>query len=249
MGCVVLVVAASIAIPSSLFGHRAFSLRQNNRFAILVLEDTKIVLLYSVLYGRVPAAQIRRNFDRNTDGIISAQEATAGANRLLSRIESGIHMRLDGARLPSKKLTASVLLRGNVGVSAGALELSIEGRWPVRPGRHSLRYKDDTHLAAPGEMHVQLRPGPAIRLLESHAGNWSSGIQTLYTFKGKASAVEDRSISVVFAAKQGRHGARGKGRHRHHRDGSSPWWLLLLFGAIGSMGSVAFAVARSRQIM
>jgi len=244
-----LAAVAFTVLPTKLAGHRAFSLRRNNRYAILVLEDTKIRLLYSVLYGRVPAAQIRRDLDQSTDGLISPEEATAGANRMLAALESGIHLNLNGDPLPPTKLTASILLGGNRGVSTGALELSIEGRWSICPGRHTLRYEDDTYLAAQGETHVQLRPGPAIRILESHAGNWSSGIETLYTFKGPKSKVEDRSITVVFSAKRGMHSRNTKDRpDGPSRGGSHAWWLILLLGAIGAIGSVGLAVARCRQI-
>lgn len=207
-----LTVSALLAgMPGRVRAHRVHAARKNNRYVLMVLQARRVVLAYSILYGRLPSVMVRQAVDRDRDGKLSPGEVSDFLKTQSRRVAGGIRLTRDGRPLGLDFSDGAVNLLGRTGTGPFPLTVELVARFRVGPGTHRLRFEDRTRVRLPGETHVVVEPRPEVRLLESHAGKWSAGVKTRYRFEGDPSAMEDRSITVVFsrAAEKGAGDAGG----------------------------------------
>lgn len=204
-----LAVSALLAgTPGRVGAHRVHAPRKNNRYVLVAIQARRVVLAYSILYGRLPSVIVREAVDRDRNGSLSAREVDEFLKKESRRVAGGIRLMLDGRPRKVTFSDGAVNLVGRTRTGPYPLTVELVARWKVGPGQHRLRFEDKTRLKLPGETHVVVEPRPEVRLLESHAGKWSAGLKTRYTFEGDPSAVEDRSITVVFRHAAGDSGDR-----------------------------------------
>jgi hypothetical protein len=214
----------------------------------MVLQARRVVLAYSILYGRLPSVLVRKAVDRDRDGKLSAGEVSEFLKDQSRRVARGIRVTRDGRPLGVNFSDGAVNLLGRTGTGPFPLTVELVARFDVGPGKHRLRLEDRTRLRLPGETHVVVEPRPEIRLLESHAGKWSAGVKTRYRFEGDPSAMEDRSITVVFSRASG----KGAGRVRAGPPGASSRraghvvLYLIAAGAVSLLG-LAYLWLRMRR--
>lgn len=182
--------------------HPEFAPSTVNRYVKLdLVGPDELRLAYTTMVGAAPAAAWRRAADANANGLLDADETRAIGARVEQAVSAGLILTVDGKRVVPAFEAPNVGLAGNE-VAPSPFSVDLVARVPiVHAAEHVVRFDDATPEPQLGETEVRVEESPMTRLIASHRGPEGTEKETRFLFRGpKFSALEDRSITVVFAA-------------------------------------------------
>jgi hypothetical protein len=246
-----LAAALATALATVLVGtrpsaaHPEFNPVVINRYIKLTLvARDQVRLAYTVMFGAGPAEAERKLADANGDGRVDEAERRALGARLAGQLTSGLALEVDGRPLAPGFAPPEVGLAGDeVGPSPFSIDLIARVSLPPAE-RHTLRFDDQTSVPLLGETEVRVEEGPTTRLIAAHRGRGGVDKETRFLFRGpRFSALEDRSIELVFAAAAADNGSAPAGDGGRRRGA----WIALGVGGLVLAAWALLVAARSRS--
>ncbi len=173
----------------------------NHYIKLDLVGPDELRLAYTTMVGPAPAASWRRAADADANGAIDAAEQRAIGERAKKAVLAGLSLTVDGKPVTPAFDAPDVGLAG-AEVAPSPLSVDLIARIPLAAAAtHTIRIDDATPDPQLGETEVRVAESPTTRLIASHRGPTGDEKQTRFLFRGpKFSALEDRSITVVFAA-------------------------------------------------
>lgn len=210
--------------------HPEFAPSTVNRYVkIDLVGPDELRLAYTTMVGPAPAAAWRRAADGNANGLLDGDETRSIGARVEQAVSAGLTLTVDGARVVPAFDAPNVGLAGNE-VAPSPFSVDLVARVPLaHAAQHVVRVDDATPEPQLGEAEIRVEESPSTRLIASHRGPEGTEKETRFLFRGpKFSALEDRSITIVFAGAAAPQAAPAKPRRRF------PWFVvpLLLAAAI-----------------
>jgi len=204
------VIAPAIALVIGLGGraaaHVAPSASDNNRYLKLTPLGDRVRLAYTVFYGDVPGAELRRAIDTNHDGAIDDAESQAFAGRIAREVAAALDVTVDGAPQP---VVWSEVIAGMGTPRTAAGNFSIDLVAPLclaaPRGAHAIELRDRFELLRPGETEIRFEDSPGVTVDAARVGDDTfPGID--YKIIGPTPALagsgSDRGIELRFTAGQ-----------------------------------------------
>src|SRR4051812_37795481 len=225
------VVCTLLVAVAAADAHPEFAPSTVNRYVkIDLVGPDELRLAYTTMVGPAPAAAWRRAADGNANGLLDAGETQSIGARVEQAAKAGLTLVVDGTRVVPAFDAPQVGLAGNE-VAPSPFSVDLVARVPlVHAAQHTIRIDDTTPEPQLGETEVRIEESPATRIIASHRGYEGTEKETHFLFKGpKFSALEDRSITIVFAAPAAPPPPPPRPRARF------PWFVVpaLFAGAIG----------------
>jgi hypothetical protein len=182
--------------------HPEFAPSTVNRYVkIDLVGPDELRLAYTTMVGPAPAAVWRRAADANANGLLDADETRSIGARVEQAVLAGLSLTVDGTRVVPAFEAPNVGLAGNE-VAPSPFSVDLVARIPLtRAATHTVRLDDATPEPQLGETEVLIAESPSTRLVAAHRGPEGTEKETRFLFRGpKFSALEDRSITIVFRA-------------------------------------------------
>lgn len=195
----VLVLAITFAATPAR-AHVGPSVDDNNRYLKVTPAADRIRIAYTVFFGEVPGAQMRRTVDANRDGRIDDAEARAFGDRLAGEVAAGLELMVDGAAQRVTWTTVAVGM-GAPQTTGGAFSVDMIA-WAclTRPrGEHTLVLRDRFRLPRPGETEVKVEDGLGITVHRARIGRADDPTHA-YRFVGPGGPLTDDGLDLVFTA-------------------------------------------------
>jgi len=193
------VLAITLAASPAL-AHVAPSVDDNNRYLKITPGADRLRLAYTVFFGEVPGAQMRRTVDANHDGTISDAEAQAFGDKLGAEVASSLELTLDGHPLPVAWTTVSVGM-GTPQTAGGAFSVDLVA-WPclasVR-GKHTVALRDRFRIPRPGETELKVEDAPGISIEHARVGAIDDPRYD-YKFAGPGGPLADDGLDLAYTA-------------------------------------------------
>jgi hypothetical protein len=193
-------VALAIAAlaPSRGDAHVAPAIGDNNRYLKLTLLGDRVRLAYTVFYGEVPGAAMRRAIDANHDGAIDDAETQAFGDRVAREIAAAVDLAIDGAHRPIAWSQIVVGL-GTPSATAGAFSIDLVAWLCLAPprGAHTALLRDRFALDRPGETEVKVEDSPGVAIDASRIGGADDEAHD-YKLVGPSGALETFGLDVRF---------------------------------------------------
>jgi len=209
--------------------HPEFAPSTVNRYVkIDLVGPDELRLAYTTMVGPAPAAAWRRAADANANGLLDDAETRAIGARVEQAVSAGLALTVDGKRVVPAFEAPTVGLAGNE-VAPNPFSVDLVARVPLpHAAQHVVRFDDATPEPQLGETEIRVEESPMTKLLASHRGPEGKEKEQRFLFRGpKFSALEDRSVTIVFAAAAGPPKAPEKPRHRF------PWFVIPALTAAG----------------
>lgn len=213
----------------------------NRYIKIDLVGPDELRLAHTTMVGPAPAAAWRKAADGNANGLLDADETRAIGKKVEQAVLVGLSLTVDGKRVVPAFDAPAVGLAGNE-VGPSPFSVDLVARIPLTPaGQHTLRIDDATPEPQLGETEIRVEESPATRIVTSHRGppdGASTEKETRFLFRGqKFSALEDRSITVVFAAAAAPPAPPAKPRRK------IPWFVVPALVAV----AIAFWWSRKKK--
>lgn len=208
MSRVWLVLAITLASTVAA-AHVAPSVDDNNRYLKLTPGADRLRLAYTVFFGEVPGAQMRRTVDADHDGTISDAEAQAFATKLGAEVAGALELTVDGHTQPVTWTTVAAGL-GSPRTAGGAFSVDLVA-WPCLAtvgGKHTVTLRDRFRIPRPGETEVKVEDAPGITVDHARVGVADDPGYD-YKFAGPGGPLSDDGLDLAFTA--GDHAPRTAG--------------------------------------
>jgi hypothetical protein len=195
-------IACSFLAGTAAEAHPEFAPSTVNRYLKLdLVAPDELRLAYTTMVGPAPAAAWRRAADADADGKLSAAEQRALGERAQKAVLAGLSLTVDGKAVTPAFDAPTVGVAGDE-VAPSPFSVDLVARVPLAgAGPHTVRLDDATPEPQLGETEVRVEESPATRLIAAHRGPSGDEKELRFLFRGqKFSALEDRSITVVFGA-------------------------------------------------
>jgi len=182
--------------------HVAPSVDDNNRYLKLTPAADRVRLAYTVFYGEVPGAQLRRTLDADHDGRIDDAEANAFGERVAGEVADALELAIDGRNYRVSWTTVSVGL-GTPVTAGGAFSVDLIA-WACLPsvrGTHAVTLRDRFRLPRPGETEVKIDDGLGITIHRARIGRIEDPARD-YRFVGPGGPLADEGLDVSFTASE-----------------------------------------------
>jgi hypothetical protein len=180
--------------------HVAPSIDDNNRYLKLTPLGDRVRLAYTVFYGEVPGAGMRRTIDANRDGAIDDAESQVFGDRLATEIAAALEVTVDGARQPVA-WSQVVVGMGTPQTAAGTFSIDLVAWLCLRSprGTHAVQLRDRLRLARPGETEVKIEDSPGVTIERARIG---AADDPSYDYKlvGSGGALADDGLDLRFTA-------------------------------------------------
>ena len=225
----VVVVVLGLAAPRVLAHPQHTAV--GDRYVKLVAEGGGLRVVYSLSYGPIGAAAVRRSMDADHDGRLTPAESAAGARALGDRIAREGHLRVDGTATPLVWATPFVAPnRGAVDTSPLTIELS--ANVVLGGGETTVSFEDVPALDGVERSDYAFEARMPAELLASGQGDEPTGKERLVSFLDRrAQGRRVVSMRVRLPATSGTWGWLGAG---------------LAFG-VGLVGLLGWKLARGRR--
>lgn len=232
----VTLVAVLAAAPAG--AHVAPSVDDNNRYLKLTPLGDRVRLAYTVFYGEVPGAGMRRTIDANHDGTIDDAESQAFGVRLAGEIAAALEITVDGARQPVA-WSQVVVGMGTPQTVAGTFSIDLVAWLCLGSprGPHAVQLRDRLVLARPGETEVKVEDSPGVTIERARIG---AADDPSYDYKlvGPGGALADDGLDLRFTA-----GATSVVTADATCQGAAPRRALPPGGVVGVAAVTAFVLA------
>ena len=166
-----LLLAAGLA-PRGAAAHVAPTVGDNNRYLKLTPLADRVRLAYTVFYGEVPGAELRKVIDANHDGAIDDAESQAFGARIADQLAGALELTVDGARRPVT-WSQVVVGMGTPSATAGTFSIDLVAAICVTPprGAHAIELRDRFELAHPGETEIRFEDSPGVTIDAARVGD------------------------------------------------------------------------------
>jgi len=194
----VAVIAAGTATRAG--AHVAPSVDGNNRYLKLTPLGDRVRLAYTVFYGEVPGAILRKTIDTDHDGTIDDAESQAFGAALAAEIAAALEVTVDGARQPVA-WSQVVVGMGTPEVAAGTFSVDLVA-WlclAAPRGPHQVRLHDRFRLAQGGETEVKVEDSPGVTIDHARMGA-DDDLGYDYKIIGPGGPLEDDGLDLQFTA-------------------------------------------------
>ena len=213
-------LAALALAARAALAHSPPSERTTDRYLKVTPMGDRVRLAYTVVFGQVQGAAMRRQLDRDHDGRISQAEAEALGDQLDKDVATGLHLALDGHELRWDWARVDVGL-GTDRVAAGALSVDLIAWLCTGGGRgHTLLVRDDVRLAELGLTELTIDVGPGVTVGKAVLGgdplgdtvaSWTgaggplaTGLELPYTVDARAARPRDGRCAADATGGSGR---------------------------------------------
>jgi hypothetical protein len=161
---------AGLARPAA--AHVAPSVGDNNRYLKLTPLGDRVRLAYTVFYGEVPGAELRRAIDANHDGAIDDTESQAFGGRIADELAAALELTVDGARRPVT-WSQVVVGMGTPRTAGGTFSIDLVASICLTPprGPHAIELRDRFQLAHPGETEIRFEDSPGVTIDHARVGD------------------------------------------------------------------------------
>lgn len=161
---------AGLARPTA--AHVAPSVGDNNRYLKLTPLGDRVRLAYTVFYGEVPGAELRRAIDANHDGAIDDAESQAFGGRIAGELAAALELTVDGARRPVT-WSQVVVGMGTPRTAGGTFSIDLVAAICLTPprGPHAIELRDRFQLAHPGETEIRFEDSPGVTTDRARVGD------------------------------------------------------------------------------
>jgi hypothetical protein len=195
----VLVLAIVLAAGRAT-AHVAPAVGDNNRYLKLTPLGDRVRLAYTVFYGEVPGAAMRRAIDANHDGAIDDAESQAFGGRIAREVAAALDVTIDGARRPVA-WTQVVVGLGTPQTAAGAFSIDLVAWICLAPprGKHAVVLRDDFRLERPGETEVKVEDSPGVTINATRIGGAEDEAND-YKLVGPSGALATDGLDLQFTA-------------------------------------------------
>jgi len=165
-----LAALAGLVRPAA--AHVAPSVGDNNRYLKLTPLGDRVRLAYTVFYGEVPGAELRKAIDANHDGAIDDAESQAFGARIADQLAAALDLTVDGARRPVT-WSQVVVGMGTPSAAAGTFSIYLVAAICVTPprGAHAVELRDRFELAHPGETEIRFEDSPGVAIDRARVGD------------------------------------------------------------------------------
>ena len=183
--------------------HVTPSVDDNNRYLKLTPLGDGVRLAYTVFYGEVPGAGMRRTIDRNHDGTIDDAESQAFGDQLARELAAALEITVDGARQPVV-WSQVVVGMGTPQAAAGTFSIDLVA-WlclGTPRGPHTVALRDRFVLARPGETEVKVEDSPGVTITRARIGGADDPSYD-YKLVGPGGALADDGLDLRFTAGDG----------------------------------------------
>lgn len=243
----VMALALLVAGARPAVAHVAPSVDDNNRYWKLTPMGDRVRLAYTILFGEVPGAAMRRSIDANRDGAISDGEADAFGKKLAAEVRSQLEVSVDGA--PQQLAWAQVVVgMGTPKVVAGTFSVDLVAYLCLETagGRHQIRLFDRFAIARPGETELKVEDIPGIQIERAKIGDATDPAYQ-FRFVGPGGPLADDGLELVFvaSAKAPVGGDGGCAVRAPKRD--LPSGIVIGVAALIGCGLAALVVVRQRR--
>jgi hypothetical protein len=183
-----------------LSGHVAPAIDDNNRYVKLTPLGDRVRLAYTVFFGEIPGAALRRTLDANHDGTIDEGEARAFGNRTAGEVARQIIFAVDGTPTAVTWSSVDVGL-GTPDVDAGAFSVDlVTFACLASPrGKHRITLRDRFELEHPGETEVRVEDSPGVTVSRAHVGPETDPAFD-FRFAGPGGPIASDGLELVFVA-------------------------------------------------
>jgi hypothetical protein len=194
-----LVLAITLAAAHA-GAHVAPSVNDNNRYLKLTPLGDRVRLAYTVFYGEVPGAGLRRTIDANHDGAIDDAERQAFGERLAGQLAAALEVTVDGVRQPVA-WSQVVVGMATPQTAAGTFSIDLVAWFCVAPprGRHAVLLRDRFKLDHPGETEVKVEDSPGVKVEHARIGV-DDDLGYDYKIIGPGGPLEDDGLDLQFTA-------------------------------------------------
>ncbi|HEX2688551.1 MAG TPA: hypothetical protein VHN14_18110 [Kofleriaceae bacterium] len=192
------VAAALAAAPAA--AHVAPSTDNNNRYVKLTPLGDRVRLAYTVFYGEIPGARMRRTIDADRTGTIDDPERQAFGTTLAAEIAAALEVTVDGVRQPIA-WSQIVVGMGTPQVAAGSFSVDLVA-WlclAAPRGTHAVLLRDRYRLASPGETEVKVEDSPGVKVDHARIGV-DDDLGYDYKIIGPGGPLEDDGLDLQFTA-------------------------------------------------
>ena len=195
----VLVLAIVLAATGAA-AHVAPAIGDNNRYLKLTPLGDRVRLAYTVFYGEVPGAAMRRAIDANHDGTIDDAESQAFGGRIAREVAAALDVTIDGARRPVAWAQVVVGF-GTAQTAAGAFSIDLVAWLCLAPprGKHAVLLRDDFRLERPGETEVKVEDSPGVAITATRIGGADDEAND-YQLVGPSGALATDGLDLQFTA-------------------------------------------------
>lgn len=196
-----LVLALAIVLAATrAAAHVAPAIGDNNRYLKLTPLGDRIRLAYTVFYGEVPGAAMRRAIDANHDGTIDDAESQAFGARIAREVAAALDVTIDGARQPVTWAQVVVGF-GTPQAAAGAFSIDLVASICLAPprGKHAVLLRDDFRLERPGETEVKVEDSPGVTITATRIGGADDETND-YKLVGPSGALATDGLDLQFTA-------------------------------------------------
>jgi hypothetical protein len=190
----------SVLCLTLLSAHVAPAIDDNNRYVKLTPLGDRVRLAYTVFYGEIPGAALRRTLDANHDGTIDDAEARAFGDRVGQDVGRHILFAVDGA--PTKITWSAVDVGlGTPDVDAGAFSVDLVtfACLAAPHGEHRITFRDRFELEHPGETEVRIEDSPGVTIARAHVGPETDPAFD-FRFAGPDGPIASDGLELVFVA-------------------------------------------------
>jgi hypothetical protein len=194
-------VAAALAVwAAPAAAHVAPSTDGNNRYLKLTPLGDRVRLAYTVFYGEVPGAEMRKAIDADRNGTIDDAESQAFGTQLAAEIARALEVTVDGAR-QSVAWSEVVVGMGTLRVVAGTFSVDLVA-WlclAVPRATHTVLLRDRFRIARPGETEVKVEDSPGVTIDHARIGI-DDDLGYDYKIIGPGGPLEDDGLDLQFTA-------------------------------------------------
>lgn len=192
------VIAARTATRAG--AHVAPAVDGNNRYLKLTPLGDRVRLAYTVFYGEVPGAGMRKTIDTDHDGTIDDAESQAFGTALAAEIAAALEVTVDGARQPVA-WSQVVVGMGTPQVAAGTFSVDLVASLCLAAprGTHKVLLHDRFRLARPGETEVKVEDSPGVTIDHARMGA-DDDLGYDYKIIGPSGPLEDDGLDLQFTA-------------------------------------------------
>jgi hypothetical protein len=185
-------------LPAAARAHPEVSPQLVNRYLSLIVAGERLEFFVTLLYGALPAAELRKGLDQDGDGRISEPERQRAQGAWQRRAGELATLTVDGVPIRLADATADLQLGPDSSAGAAPLVVEVYGSRPVPQGTRQVRLEPGWDPPRLGETELMLDLSPGWELVASRQGQGPDQQLTRYKLEGpRTAAFQDRSVTFV----------------------------------------------------